>query len=228
MRKPTLLAWSGGKDSAWALHRLRGHADIEVAGLFTTVNEPAGRIAVHEVPLKFLYRQAEAAGVPLHTLPIPSPCPNEDYERVVGGFLEAQKAKGITHVAFGDLFLADIRRYRERQLGALGLEPLFPLWGLDTAQLAREMTAGGLKAWITCVDLARAPREWAGRCFDAGFVEALPAGIDPCGENGEFHTFVFDGPRFARPVAHRVIAVHELRPTAPAPGHYHVAELAAR
>lgn len=189
-----MLAWSGGKDSAWALHALRGAGELEIAGLFTTINQDTDRVAVHEVRRSLLIEQARAAGAALHTIPIPRPCPNAVYERAIADFVAAAKRQAVTHLAFGDLFLEDIRRYRERQFAGAGVELLFPLWGLPTRALAQEMTAAGLRAWITCVDTRRAPREWAGRVFDSAFVAAVPQGIDPCGENGEFHTFVFEGP----------------------------------
>lgn len=187
-----LLAWSGGKDAAWALHVLRQDRDVEIAGLFTTVDEKSECVPIHEVPMRLLEAQADAIGVPLHRVPIPRSCPNALYEQRLNDFLETQS--GPTHLAFGDLFLEDIRRYRERQFSKSGLGLLFPLWGLPTAALAREMVAAGLRAYITTVDTARAPAGWAGRVFDEDFVNAIPAGIDPCGENGEFHTFVFEGP----------------------------------
>ncbi len=189
-----MLAWSGGKDSAWALHLLRGMRDLQVHGVFTTVDSHTGRVAVHEVRSELLHEQARAAGVPLHTVPVPRPCPNAVYERAIEEFIAGAKRAGVTHVAFGDLFLEDIRRYRERQFAGSGVGLLFPLWGLPTRALAEEMTASGLRAWITCVDSKRVPREWAGKVFDPAFVAAVPQGIDPCGENGEFHTFVFAGP----------------------------------
>ena len=189
-----MLAWSGGKDSAWALHALRNGGEFEVAGLFTTINRETDRVAVHEVRRSLLVEQARAAGAALHTIPIPRPCPNAVYERAIADFVAAARREAVTHVAFGDLFLEDIRRYRERQFAGAGVELLFPLWGLPTQTLAQEMTAAGLRAWITCVDTRRAPREWAGSVFDAAFVAVVPQGIDPCGENGEFHTFVFEGP----------------------------------
>jgi uncharacterized protein (TIGR00290 family) len=195
-----MLGWSGGKDSAWALHLLRAMPDLQVAGLFTTVDEDTGRIAVHGVPGALLRRQALAVDVPLQTIPIPRPCPNAVYERIIEKFTDEAKRKGATHVAFGDLFLEDIRRYRERQFAGSGVELLFPLWGLPTRALAEEMTAAGLRAWIACVDARRAPRDWAGKVFDPAFVRAVPSGIDPCGENGEFHTFVFEGPMLRAPV----------------------------
>jgi len=160
-------------------------------------------VAVHAVRTALLAEQASSVALPLHTLAIPRPCPNAVYERVLSEFLEDQKKLGIAHVAFGDLFLEDIRRYRERQFAGSGLELLFPLWRMPTRALAEEMTAAGLRAWITCVDSSRAPRDWAGALFDARFVERMPAAVDPCGENGEFHTFVFEGPMLNAPVRTR-------------------------
>jgi uncharacterized protein (TIGR00290 family) len=200
VRKRVLIAWSGGKDSAWALHVLRQQPDVEIAGLFTTVHEDVERVAVHEVRVSLLRAQAGAAGTRLHTLPIPRSCPNTVYESVISEFVRKERDAGATHIAFGDLFLEDIRRYRERQFAGSGIELLFPLWGLPTRALAEEMTAAGLRAWIACVDLGRAPREWAGAVFDAQFVKRVPATVDPCGENGEFHTFVFGGPMLGAPV----------------------------
>lgn len=199
-----LVAWSGGKDSAWMLHRLRARADVHLAGLFTTVDAGTGSIAVHEVPAGLLERQARAAGLPVHRLAIPRQCPNPVYERTLGDFVGRARRQGVTHLAFGDLFLEDIRRYRERQFEKSGVELLFPLWGADTRALAREMTAGGLRAWISCVDTTQAPAEWAGRIFDAGFVEEVRPPVDPCGENGEFHTFVFEGPMLSGGLETRV------------------------
>lgn len=193
-----MLAWSGGKDSAWALHVLRADPEISVHGLFTTFREGTDRVAVHEVPAPLLRAQAAAAGLPLLSIPIPDPCPNDAYEAAVNGALAA--AKDVTHVAFGDLFLEDIRRYRERQFASSALGLLFPLWGRETGALAREMIAAGLKAWVVCVDTGRGARDRAGACFDREFVEQLPASVDPCGENGEFHTFVFAGPMLSAPV----------------------------
>jgi uncharacterized protein (TIGR00290 family) len=195
-----MLAWSGGKDCAWALHVLRRSSDMEVAGLFTTVDEDTGRVAVHGVSGALLREQAAAADAALHTIPIPRPCPNAVYEDAIARFVASAKRAGVTHFAFGDLFLEDIRRYRERQFAGSGVELLFPLWGRLTRALAEEMTASGLRAWIVCVDSNRAPREWLGRVFDPAFVAAVPEGIDPCGENGEFHTFVFEGPMLRTPV----------------------------
>ena len=197
-----LLAWSGGKDSAWALQVLRAQG-VEVAGLFTTVQQGTGRVAIHAVRSALLEEQARAVGLPVEQLAIPRDCPNIVYERVLGDFTQRAKGAGITHFAFGDLFLADIRRYREAQFAASGIALLFPLWGLPTRALAEEMTASGLRAWITCVDTTQAPAEWAGRLYDADFVRAVAPPIDPCGENGEFHTFVYAGPMLRHPLATR-------------------------
>jgi uncharacterized protein (TIGR00290 family) len=194
MTKRVMLSWSSGKDSAWALHKLRRDPDVECVGLFTTVNSEFDRIAMHAVRRTLLEAQAASIGLPLDIIPIPYPCPNETYEAAMAAFVEEAKHRGITHFAFGDLFLEDIRRYREEKLAGTGIDPLFPLWGLPTRTLAEEMVAGGLRAFITCIDPKQAPREWAGRLFDAAFVRAMPGGIDPCGERGEFHTFVYDGP----------------------------------
>ncbi len=200
MKKRTLLAWSSGKDSAWALHLLRQNPDIEPAGLFCTINEVAQRIAMHAVRLELLQQQVLRIGLPLHLLPIPSPCSNEQYEAVMGDFVRQARREGIDCLAFGDLFLEDIRRYREEKLAGSGLTPLFPLWGMATDRLAREMIEAGLRARVTCVDPRVLPAEFAGRDFDATFLSDLPDGVDPCGENGEFHTFVFDGPMFRSPL----------------------------
>ena len=208
-RKRALLAWSSGKDSAWTLHLLRRAPNVEIAGLFTTVAEGSGRVAVHEVRAELLDAQAAALGLALHKIPIPRPCPNAVYEAAIAAFITQAKREGITHVAFGDLFLEDIRRYRERQFAGTGIELLFPLWGLPTRSLAEEMTASGLRAWITCLDPRQAPREWAGALFDSDFVRRIPEGVDACGERGEFHTFAFAGPMFHAPIATRVGAVTE-------------------
>lgn len=204
-----LIAWSGGKDSAWTLRRLRGSPGTEVAGLFTAVEEDTGRVAVHSVPRSLLEAQARAAGLPLHRIAIPRPCPNAVYEAAVAKFVEGAVRDGVTQLAFGDLFLEDIRRYRERQFAQSGVELLFPLWGEPTRPLAEEMIAGGLRAWIVCVDLARAPRAWAGRRFDGDFLKQVPDTVDPCGERGEFHTFAFAGPMFRAPLSTRSGAVTE-------------------
>jgi diphthamide synthase (EF-2-diphthine--ammonia ligase) len=210
----TLLAWSSGKDSAWALHVLRQAAAADpsaprVAGLLTTVNVTHGRVAMHAVRRELLAAQAAAAGLPLVEVEIPWPCSNADYERAMGAAMAGARQDGIAHVAFGDLFLADIRRYREEKLAGTGITPLFPLWGRPTAQLARDMLAGGLVAHLTAVDPRQVPGALAGRRFDAALLADLPATADPCGENGEFHTFVSAGPMFAAPIAVHVGEVVE-------------------
>jgi uncharacterized protein (TIGR00290 family) len=199
-RAPILLAWSSGKDSAWALHVLRQDPAVEVVGLLTTVNEAFDRVAMHAVRRTLLEAQAEAAGLPLTVVRIPWPCPNEAYEAAMGDAVTHARASGITGVAFGDLFLEDIRRYRERQMAGTGLALYFPLWRRPTAALAEEMIGAGLQARLTCVDPRLLPADFAGQAFDRDFLARLPAGVDPCGENGEFHTFAWDGPMFRRPL----------------------------
>lgn len=198
--KKVLLAWSSGKDSAWALHLLRRDSSLEVAGLLTTFNEAFDRVAMHAVRRELVERQAEAAGLPLWTVGLPWPCTNEEYERRMAAACERAVGEGIEAVAFGDLFLEDIRAYREKQLAGTGLAPLFPVWRRDTDELAREMMAAGVEAIVTCVDPKKTPREMAGRVWDEHFLRGLPEGVDPCGENGEFHTFVYASPAFARTV----------------------------
>jgi uncharacterized protein (TIGR00290 family) len=199
--KKALVAWSSGKDSAWTLHRLLQTTEVEVVGLLTTFNAAFDRVAMHAVRHSLVDAQAEAAGLPLRAVPLPWPCSNADYERIMGEVVRSAAADGIEAIAFGDLFLADIRAYRERQLTGTGIEPLFPLWEIPTDRLAREMIAGGLKARLTCIDPTKLPREFAGREFDLKLLEDLPEGVDPCGENGEFHSFVYDGPMFRAPIA---------------------------
>lgn len=195
----TLVSWSTGKDSAWALHLLRSQG-VEVAGLFTTVNSAFDRVAMHGVRRELLAAQADAACLPLYELPIPYPCSNEQYEAVMGAFVARTKADGVTAMAFGDLFLRDIRAYREDRLAGTGITPLFPVWDIPTDQLARDMKAGGLGARITCLDPKKVPESLAGRDFSE-VPAAAPPGVDPCGENGEFHTFCHAGPMFAHPIA---------------------------
>ena len=208
-RRPVLLAWSSGKDSAWSLHLLRQRPDVEVVGLLTTVNRVHDRVAMHAVRTALLEAQARAAGLPLFVVPIPSPCSNVEYEEAMGAAIERACAAGVRGVAFGDLFLEDVRRYRERQMAPTGLELLFPLWQRPTAALAREMIAGGLRATLTCVDPRVLPASFAGRPFDASLLADLPPGVDPCGEKGEFHTFAWDGPMFREPVRVRAGEVVE-------------------
>ena len=200
-RLRTLLSWSSGKDSAWALHTLRNDQRYDVVGLMTTINGVADRVAMHAVRTELLRRQADAAGLPVRELSIPSPCSNEQYEAVMRQAIETAKAEAIDCFAFGDLFLQDIREYREKQLQGTGLTPLFPIWGRDTHALAREMIAGGLRARITCVDPRVLPADLAGREFDLQLLHDLPDTADPCGERGEFHTFAYDGPMFRAPIA---------------------------
>ena len=198
MRPRVLVSWSSGKDSAWMLHTLQQRDDIDLAGLLTTVNETFGRVSMHAVRRELLAAQADAAGLPLLEIPLPWPCSNEEYERRMSAAVAAARADDVTHVAFGDMFLEDVRAYRERQMVGTGLSPLFPLWARDTAQLAREMIASGLRARLTAVDRAVLPASFAGREFDASLLDDLPPGVDPCGEYGEFHSFCYDGPMFRR------------------------------
>ncbi|MBS0277888.1 MAG: adenine nucleotide alpha hydrolase [Proteobacteria bacterium] len=194
------VSWSSGKDSAFAFHEAR-RGGFEIAGVLTTINEAYDRVAMHGVRNALLDKQIAALGVPAIKVPIPSPCPNEIYEARMDDACAAIKARGIRHIIFGDLFLEDIRAYRVEKLAAAGMEAIFPLWQRDTAQLARDMVASGLVAHVTCLDPRKLPRNFAGRIFDQSFLRDLPAGIDPCGENGEFHTAVIAGPMFAAPIA---------------------------
>ncbi len=200
MKKKVLLSWSSGKDSAWALHVLRQQSDCEIAGLLTTINSAFDRVAMHSTRRILVEMQAAAAGLPLTSVPLPWPCSNEDYERIMQEVCDQAIAQGITAIAFGDLFLADIRAYRERQLKSTGLEPLFPLWQIPTEELAREMLRSGLRAKLVCVDPRKLAPEFVGRDFDDQLLAELPASVDPCGENGEFHSFVHAGPMFDREI----------------------------
>ena len=198
-----LASWSSGKDSAWMVHALRQRGDVEIGALLTTINEPAQRVAMHAVRVDVVQAQAAALGLPLWLVPIPSPCPNEVYENAMRGAVARAVGEGFTHAAFGDLFLGDIRRYREERLAGSGLAPLFPLFGTvaDTPALARRMIAAGLRARITCLDPKVMDRRFAGREFDAALLEELPPSIDPCAERGEFHTCAYDGPMFNHSIA---------------------------
>jgi uncharacterized protein (TIGR00290 family) len=200
-RPKAWLAWSSGKDSAWALHIVRQSREFEIVALLTTVNSTHHRVAMHAVRESLLETQAEAVGLPLVKVPIPSPCPNEIYEQAMDEAMARARAEGVWHVVFGDLFLEDIRAYREKQLAACGMAPHFPLWGAETRLLANEMIAGGLSAYLTCVDPRRLDRSFAGRRFDLALLNDLPQNVDPCGENGEFHTFANDGPMFSHAIS---------------------------
>jgi len=200
MKKRTLLSWSSGKDSAWALHILRQDPDVDVVGLFSTFNQAFGRIAMHGVRIGLVRQQAENVGLPIRLIPIPYPCTDEEYAAIMGDFVEGARRDGIDCFAFGDLLLEDVRRYREEKLAGTGIAPLFPLWGTPTGELSREMVSSGLRAIITCLDPQHLSADLAGHAYDAAFLDRLPAGVDPCGENGEFHTFARDGPMFRQPV----------------------------
>ncbi|HEV2578486.1 MAG TPA: ATP-binding protein [Acidobacteriaceae bacterium] len=206
-RKRVLVSWSGGKDSAWALHLLLQRRDVEVVGLLTTINTHFGRVAMHGFREELLERQAEAAGLPLWRVPLPWPCSNEQYEAAMSACCARAVADGVHAIAFGDLFLEDIRAYREARLAGTGLEPIFPCWQIPTDELAREMIAAGVRAHLVCVDPRQLDRGFAGRLFDDALLKDLPVSVDPCGERGEFHTFVNAGPMFARSGGSRSIEV---------------------
>lgn len=198
--KTVLLSWSSGKDSAWALHVLRQQRDVRVAALLTTFNGAADRVAMHAVRRELVRTQAQRTGLPLWEVDLPWPCSNDEYESRMRGACDRAVREGITAVAFGDLFLEDVRAYRERQLEGTGLEPMFPLWGEATPALARRMIAAGVRARVSCVDPSQISRAFAGVEFDAALLGALPATADPCGEKGEFHTFVYDAPVFGESI----------------------------
>ena len=202
MAEKTLLSWSSGKESAWALHVLRSdHPELEVVGLLTTINEQFERVAMHAVRVELLRAQAAATGLPLFEVGLPWPCSNEQYEAIMIDATANARASGITVMAFGDLFLEDIRQYRVQKLEGTGIRPVFPLWGQPTDELARRMLDGGLRARLTCVDPRQLAPSFAGRDFDAALLADLPASVDPCGERGEFHSFAYAGPMFTKPVA---------------------------
>lgn len=196
MAKKALIAWSSGKDSAWALHEIRSRGEYEIIGALTTVTETFARVSMHAVREEILRRQCRAAGLAQKIVPIPFPCPNGIYEARMAAALADAKAEGVTHIVFGDLFLEDVRGYREEKLKGSGIAPVFPLWGRPTDRLACEMIEGGLKAKLVCIDPKILPKAFAGRAFDASLIEEFPAGVDPCGERGEFHTCVTGGPMF--------------------------------
>jgi uncharacterized protein (TIGR00290 family) len=202
-RLKTILSWSSGKDSAWTLLQLVRDPSVEVVALITTINEAFDRVAMHAVRRELLHAQAKSASLPLWEVLIPNPCSNEQYEIAMKSLIDRATAVGVQACAFGDLFLADVRSYRERQLAGTGLKPLFPLWQRDTTQLAREMIDGGLRARLTCVDPRVLDRQFAGAEFDRPLLAALPQSCDPCGERGEFHTFAYDGPMFTSPIPFR-------------------------
>lgn len=191
------MSWSSGKDSAWTVHLLRQDAGIELAALLTTFNGAADRVAMHAVRRELVEAQAQRMGLPLWSINLPWPCSNAVYEELMRGMCRRAVEGGITAVAFGDLFLQDIRDYRERQMDGSGLQPLFPVWQIPTGELALELIGSGVRAKVTCIDLAKLDASYAGREYDGDFLNSLPAGIDPCGENGEFHTFVYDAPIFS-------------------------------
>lgn len=195
-----ILAWSSGKDSAYALHVAKQSAQVEIVGLLTTLTETFDRVSMHAVREELLDLQAASLGLPCTKVWIPAPCPNEVYEQRMGDAMNAVRDAGVTHVVFGDLFLQDIRDYREAQLARVGMQAVFPLWLRNTDSLAHEMVAAGLRAVITCVDPRALDRSFAGRVFDDSFLQDLPEGVDPCGENGEFHTVVTAGPMLQNPI----------------------------
>jgi len=199
-----LIAWSSGKDSAWALLEARRAGDYEIVGGLTTVTETFGRVSMHGVREELLRAQLDAAGLPAIVVHIPFPCPNEIYEQRMASAMADAKQSGITHIIFGDLFLEDVRAYRERQLARTGIAPVFPLWGRSTGALARDMIDAGVEARLSTVDLKKLPASFAGRCFDSALLAALPAEADPCGENGEFHSFISAGPMLSGRIAVKV------------------------
>ena len=190
------MSWSSGKDSAWALHKLQQSPEIDLVGLFCTVNKEFDRVAMHGVRVELLQKQAKSIGLPLEIIEIPYPCSNAEYEKIMGQFVKRAKSDNIEYFAFGDLFLKDVRNYREEKLKGSGIKPIFPIWGIPTDKLSREMISNGLRTVITCINPKQTPEEFVGREFNESFLDSLPKTIDPCGENGEFHSFVFDGPMF--------------------------------
>jgi uncharacterized protein (TIGR00290 family) len=207
-----LLSWSSGKDSAWALHVLNQQHPGAVAALLTTVNAAMDRVAMHGVRRSVLEAQARAAGLPLHVVHIPHPCPNEIYETQMRAAIADARANGFTHAAFGDLFLEDVRRYREEKLAGTGLEPIFPVWGIPTNALAEQMIQGGLRARLACVDTRNLDASFVGREFDRALLRDLPSGVDPCGERGEFHSCVYAGPMFKEPIVLESGETHTVPP----------------
>ncbi len=204
MKQKTLLSWSSGKDSAWTLHRLQHDPAIELIGLFTVINEKYDRASMHATRVELLKLQAEAAELPVELIKLPDQCSNEQCEAVMAEYIQNIEARGVACVAFGDLFLEDIRNYRERQLQGTGITPLFPLWGIPTVDLAEQMLDSGIEAYVSSVDLAKLPAGSAGRKWDRELLDEIPAGCDPCGENGEIHTIVVGGPMFSGSIPVRI------------------------
>lgn len=204
MKKKTLVSWSSGKDSAWALHMLRQDPAVEIVGIFAAMNEKLDRVSMHSTRQELLQRQAEAVGLPLEAINLPDPCSNRRYENIMGRFIKETVSRGIECIAFGDLFLEEIRRYREDQLDGTGIDPLFPLWGIPTDDLAEQMLASGVEAYVSSVDLKRLPSHCAGRKWSRKLIGEFPKNCDPCGENGEIHTVVVSGPMFRRTVPVRI------------------------
>lgn len=201
MKKKTLLSWSSGKDGAWALHRLKHNPEVEVIGLFTSTNRKYNRASMHATRLEMLEKQAHAAGYPLRIIHLPDPCTDDEYAVIMKSFVRESLDQGIECMAFGDLFLAGIRRYREDQLKGTGIEPIFPLWGIPTDELAKQMLSSGIQAYISCVDLKKLSSGFAGRKWSRSLIAEFPPGIDPCGENGELHTIVTGGPMFSAAIS---------------------------
>jgi uncharacterized protein (TIGR00290 family) len=204
MKKKTLLSWSSGKDSAWALHLLQQDPRIELLGLFTVMNQKYSRVSMHATRLEMLQRQAEAVGLPIETISLPDPCTNEQCDAIMRHFVTESASKRIECMAFGDLFLEDVRKYRENQLKGTGIDPLFPLWGIPTSDLAEQMLSAGLEAYVSSVDLKKLPSRFAGQKWSRDLIAEFPKGCDPCGENGEIHTVVVGGPMFRKTVLVRV------------------------
>jgi uncharacterized protein (TIGR00290 family) len=203
MKKKTLVSWSSGKDSAWALHSLRQQPDVEIVGLFSTVNQEFERVAMHAVRNELVRQQAKSLGLPIQLIQIPYPCDNSAYRVIMQEFIAQAKQQGVECIAFGDLFLEDVRKYREDNLDGTGIKPIFPLWGMPTDELSREMVKSGLHAIITCIDPNQLPPGFSGREYEDSFLSDLPDQVDPCGENGEFHSFVYDGPMFKEKITVR-------------------------
>jgi uncharacterized protein (TIGR00290 family) len=198
--KKTLLSWSSGKDAAWALHVLRRDPDVEVVGLLSSMNRKYDRISMHATRRDLALKQAEAVGLPLETIELPDPCTNEDYDAIMRQFIAQAADRDIQCMAFGDLFLEDIRKYREEQLDGTGIEPIFPLWGTPTTDLAEQMLSAGIEAYVSSVDLKKLSMRFAGRKWSRDLIAEFPEDCDPCGENGEIHTIAVNGPMFQKPV----------------------------